>query len=120
LGKTSDQPSWGKRHHQLEVNLNLVLFIPKKILLPTAKSFWVKRSKFNFTPNVDLFFPKQDSHYFALRSLLTFAPKRILKKERKKREGESEEGEKLIWCEELGKYGGVFIGGNCSIGCKQH
>jgi len=26
----------------------------------------------------------------------------------------------VIWCEELGKYGGVFIGGNGSIGCKHH
>jgi len=42
------------------------------------------------------------------------------KKERREREGESEEGEKVIWCEELGKYGGVFIGGNDSIGYKHH
>jgi len=35
-------------------------------------------------------------------------------------EGESEEGEKVIWCEEIGKYGGTFIGGNGSIGYKNH
>jgi len=30
--------------------------------------------------------------------------------EKKEREikGESDEGEKYIWCEEIGKYGGVF------------
>jgi len=40
---------------------------------------------------------------------------------KREREGESEEGEKVIWCEELGrKYGGVFIGGNGSIGYKHH
>jgi len=49
-------------------------------------------------------------------------PKRLLtkKKKNREREGESEEGEKVIWCEELGKYGGVFIGGNGSIGYKHH
>jgi len=47
--------------------------------------------------------------------LITFAPKETIDK-KKNREGESEEGEKVIWCEELGKYGGVFIGGNGSIG----
>ena len=26
----------------------------------------------------------------------------------------------MIWCEELGKYGGVFIGGNGSVGYKNH
>jgi len=26
-------------------------------------------------------------------------------------EGESEDGAKVIWCEEIRKYGGVFIGG---------
>jgi len=35
-------------------------------------------------------------------------------------EGESEEGEGVIWCEEIGKYGGVFIGGNGSIGYNYH
>jgi len=30
-------------------------------------------------------------------------------------EGESEEGESVIWCEEIWKYGGVFICGNGSI-----
>jgi len=43
-----------------------------------------------------------------------------LKKKRREIEGESEEGEKVIWCEEIGKYGGVFIGGNGSIGYKHH
>jgi len=33
-----------------------------------------------------------------------------LKKRKKKREIEKE-GEKVIWSEEIGKYGGVFIGG---------
>jgi len=42
------------------------------------------------------------------------------KKERREREGKSEEGEKVIWCEELGKYEGVFIGGNDSICYKHH
>jgi len=51
--------------------------------------------------------------------LITFAPKETIDK-KKKREGESEEAEKVIWCEELGKYGGVFIGGNGSIGYKHH
>jgi len=55
-------------------------YTPRKFFLPT-----VKRSKFNSNPNVDLFFPKPASHYFAPRSLITFAPKRLLKKERKKR-----------------------------------
>jgi len=36
------------------------------------------------------------------------------------RERVSEEGEKVICCEELGKYEGVFIGENSSIGCKHH
>jgi len=57
------------------------------------------------------------------RSLITFAPKETIdKKKRKRRErvGESEEGEKVIWCEKLGKYEGVFIGGNGSIGYKHH
>jgi len=44
----------------------------------------------------------------------------LTKKKEKEREGESEEGEKVIWYEELGKYGGVFIGGNSSIGYKHH
>jgi hypothetical protein len=26
----------------------------------------------------------------------------------------------VIWCEEIGKYGGVFIGGNGSIGYNNH
>jgi len=50
-------------------------------------------------------------------------PKRketIEKKRRREIEGESEEGEKVIWCEKIGKYGGVFIGGNSSIGYKHH
>jgi len=34
------------------LNLNLVLFITQEdyFNLPTVKSFWVKRSKFNFIP----------------------------------------------------------------------
>jgi len=36
----------------------------------------------------------------------------LKKKERRETEGESEEREKVIWCEEIWKYGGVFIGGN--------
>lgn len=48
-------------------------------------------------------------------------PKRILKKEnRREIEGESEEGEKVRWCEKIGKYGGVFIGGNGSVGYNHH
>jgi len=52
-------------------------------------------------------------------------PKRketIEKRKEKNREieGESEEVEKVIWCEEIGKYEGVFIGGNGSIGYKHH
>jgi len=48
-------------------------------------------------------------------------PKRVLKKKtRREIEGESEEGGKVIWCEEIGKYRGVFIGGNDSIGYKYH
>jgi len=54
------------------------------------------------------------------RSLITFAPKETIDKKKREREGESEEGEKVIWCEELGKYGGVFTGGNDSIGYKHH
>ena len=42
------------------------------------------------------------------------------KKERREIEGESEEIEKVIWCEEIGKYEGVFIGENGSIGYKYH
>jgi len=34
----------------------------------------------------------------------------LKKKRRRERGGESEEGEKEIWCEEIEKYGGVFIG----------
>ena len=43
-------------------------------------------------------------------------------KRKKKREieGESEEGEKVIWCEEIEKYGGVFIGENDNIGYNYH
>ena len=26
----------------------------------------------------------------------------------------------MIWCEEIGKYGGVFIGGNGSVGYNHH
>jgi len=54
--------------------------------------------------------------------LITFAPTRLLtkKKTEREREGESEERDKVIWCEELGKYEGVFIGGNDSIGYKHH
>jgi len=42
--------------------------------------------------------------------------------EKKEREieGECEEGEKVIWCEEMGKYGVVFIGGNGSISYNYH
>ena len=29
-------------------------------------------------------------------------------------------GEKVIWCEELGKYGGLFIGENDSISYKHY
>ena len=50
-------------------------------------------------------------------------PKRketIEKKKKREIEGDSEEGEKVIWCEEMWKYGGVFIGGNDSIGYKHH
>ena len=32
----------------------------------------------------------------------------------------SEQGEKVIWCEEIWKYGAVFIGGNGSIGYNNH
>jgi len=50
------------------------------------------------------------------RTLISFTPKETIDKKKKiEREGESEEGEKVIWCEELRKYGGVFIGGNGSI-----
>ena len=42
------------------------------------------------------------------------------KKERREIEGESEEGEKVRWCEEFGKYGEVFIGRNGSLGCNYH
>jgi len=41
-------------------------------------------------------------------------------KKKREIEGESEEGEKVIWCEEIRKYGGVFIGGNGSVGYKNH
>jgi len=44
----------------------------------------------------------------------------LTKKKNREREEESEEGEKVIWREELGKYGAVFIGGNGSIGYKHH
>ena len=47
------------------------------------------------------------------RDLLNLLKERII-------EGEGEEGEKVIWCEEIGKYGGVFIGGNGSIGYNHH
>jgi len=43
-----------------------------------------------------------------------------LKQKRREIEGESEEGEKVIWCGEIGKYEGVFIDGNDSIGYKHH
>jgi len=42
------------------------------------------------------------------------------KRRRREIERESEEGEKVIWCEEIGKYGGVFIGENGSIGYNNH
>jgi len=35
----------------------------------------------------------------------------IEKKKKREIEGESEKGYKVIWSEELGKHGGVFIGG---------
>jgi len=38
----------------------------------------------------------------------------LLKKKKRKIEGE-----KVIWCEEIWKYGGEFIGGNGSI-CNHH
>jgi len=41
-------------------------------------------------------------------------------KKRREIEGESEEGEKVIWCEEIGKYGGVFICQNGSISYNYH
>jgi len=41
-----------------------------------------------------------------------------MKKERREIEGESEKGEKVIWCEEIGKYGEVFLGGN--VGYNHH
>jgi len=41
-------------------------------------------------------------------------------RERREIEGESEEGEKVIWCEEIGKYEGVFISGNGSLGYNNH
>jgi len=39
-----------------------------------------------------------------------------LRKKKREIKGGSEEREKVIWCEEIGKYEGVFIGGNGSIG----
>jgi len=42
--------------------------------------------------------------------LITFAPKENIEKKKEIREieRESEEGEKVIWCEELGKYRGYL------------
>jgi len=58
--------------------------------------------------------PKKSDHFIPQRG------KKRLETIEKKIEGESEEGEKVIWCEEIGKYGGVFIGGNGSIGYNYH
>jgi len=44
----------------------------------------------------------------------------IEKKKKRNRGRESEEGEKVIWCEEIGKYGRVFISGNGNVGYKNH
>jgi len=44
----------------------------------------------------------------------------IEENKRREIEGESGEGEKVIWCEEIGKYEGVFIGENGSVGYKNH
>jgi len=66
-------------------------------------------------------FPKSVTHYFTPKEVWSLLPqKRLLKKKRREIEGESEEGKKVIWCEELGKYGGVFIDENGSICYKYH
>ena len=57
-------------------------------------------------------------------SLYTYMGKTSLEtieaKKKKRKRGREWEGEKVIWWEELGKYGGVFISENDSIGYKHH
>jgi len=44
----------------------------------------------------------------------------LKKKRRRERGGESEESLNVRWCEEMGKFGGVFIGGNGKINYNYH
>ena len=57
--------------------------------------------------------PKSATHYFTPKKFDHFCPQREKRLLKTKREivGESEEGKKVIWCEELG---------NDSIGYKYH
>jgi len=96
------------------------LFLPQEILFTNGKRFLgLKKADLNLSKGRSL--PQVDySLFYHRRSLITFDPKETIDKKKREREGESEEGEKVIWCEELGKYGGVSIGGNGSIGYKHH
>jgi len=44
----------------------------------------------------------------------------LKKKRRREIGGESEESLNVRWYEEIGKFGGVFIGGNSKIGYNYH
>jgi len=104
----------------LGLNLNLGFFLPQEILFAHGKKFMgLKKTDLNLSQG-SITSPSRLLTILPRRSLITFAPKETIDKKKKEREGESEEGEKVIWCEESGKYGGVFIGGNCSTGYKHH
>ena len=104
----------GNTSSTLGLNLNLVPFIPQKdSFYPRLKVFRVKRSKFNSIPRVDHFL--QLTIYLKTDHHLPQMTRDLLKKKKRKIEGE-----KVIWCEEIWKYGAVFIGGNGSIGYNNH
>ena len=103
LGQNSDQPSWGKRHHQLGVNLNLVLFIPKMILFTHGKKFFGKKKQIWFYPKCWSFSLSGLTTILLQEVCSLLPPKEYWKKKEKRREieWESEDGEKVIWCEEI-------------------
>jgi len=110
----------------------------------TTSSTWGKCKSGSFYTQEDSFYPRQkvfglkEANLILPQMLISFSPSGLAtilpqevcsllppkeyckKKQIREREGESEEGKKVIWCEELRKYGGVFIGGNGSIGYKHN
>ena len=72
----------------------------------------------------DSFFPRKlltTHHFIPIIGLFPFLHQNKEGKKRRFIEGESEEeSENVRWCEEIGKFGGVFIGGNDSIGYNYH